>query len=67
MSRSDMRQAVQKCVAAGLVYDDKHKHPRIIQPSTGRFVTISRTPSCPHAPKNFLADVRRYLGVDVHL
>lgn len=65
MSRREMDQAVELCVAAGLVLDRTHKHPRVIQPSTGKFVSFSSTPNCSFAPRKMLRDVRRYLGVEV--
>ena len=60
-----MKKAIKSCTAAGLVYDPSRKHPRITDPKTGRFVTISNTPSCPYAAENMLRDVKKYLGVEV--
>lgn len=60
-----MKEAIKACVAAGLEYDPHHKHPRITDPKTGRSVSISNSPSCPHAYKHLLRDVRKYLGKEV--
>lgn len=61
----DMRAAIRACTDAGLRYDPAHKHPRVVHPTTGRYVTFSQTPGCPHAANQFLRDVRKYLGVTV--
>lgn len=39
-------------------------HWKVVRPGYG-VVTISQTPSDPHALKNIRADIRRYLKVDV--
>jgi hypothetical protein len=65
MSTSDMRKAIKLCREAGLVFESNHKHPRVVQPSTGEFVSFSGSPSCKDAHRNMLRDVRKYLGVDV--
>jgi hypothetical protein len=66
-TKKDMRKAIKACVAAGLVFDPDHKHPRIVDPATGKFVVLSSSPSCPHAAKNMLTDVRKILGREVHM
>lgn len=64
-ARSDLRHVIRDCVRAGLVLQHGGRHPRLVDPRSGRFVVIAGTPSCPHAYKNVLADVRRYLHVSV--
>ncbi len=66
-ARHDMRQAVRACTRAGLVYDPAHRHPRIVDPRTGRFVVLSSSPSDQHAAKNMLTDVRKVLGRVIEL
>lgn len=66
-ARHDMRKAIRACEAAGLVYDPDHRHPRIVDPATGRFVVLSSSPSCQHAAKNMLTDVRKKLGNTVEV
>lgn len=66
-ARHDMRKAIRACERAGLTYDAAHKHPRIVHPATGRFVVVSGSPSCTHAAKNMLTDVRKKLGVAIEL
>lgn len=63
----DMDRAIQACKAAGLTYDPRHKHPRVIDPATGKFVSFSNTPNCPFAHRHMLRDVRRYLGHNVRI
>jgi len=63
----DMDRAIKACVAAGLVYDRGRKHAKITYPKTGRSISVSVPPSCVHAPRNMLRDVRKYLGVKVKL
>lgn len=65
MSRKDIRKAIRACEDAGLVYEPQHSHPRVVDPKTGRYVSFSNTPNCPHAHKNMLKDVRKYLGIEV--
>jgi hypothetical protein len=60
-----MKAAIHACEAAGLTYDPNHKHPRVIDPKTGRFISFSGSPSCPHAYKHLLRDVRKYLHIEV--
>jgi hypothetical protein len=60
-----MKDAIRRCEATGLKYENGKKHPRITDPKTGRSVSISRTPSDHRAVQNMLRDVRKYLGVDV--
>ena len=67
MSIKDIRAAVKACEAAGLQCDRAHKHPRIVDPKTLKYVTFSNTPSCAHAYKNLLRDVRKYLGRRIEL
>ena len=66
-AKKQMKEAIKACQAAGLAYDPQRTHPRITDPKTGRFVTLSNTPSCPHAHKNLLSDVRKYLNIAVTL
>lgn len=60
-----MRTAIRACEAAGLRYEPQHTHPRMVDPKTNRFVSFSSSPSCPHAHKHLLRDVRKYLKVTV--
>lgn len=62
----DMRAAIKACERAGLTYDPKHKHPRIVR-ADGRYITFSNTPGDVYAHRQMLRDVRKYLGVDVKL
>lgn len=66
-ARKDMQRAVRACERAGLRYDPKHTHPRVVHPESGRFVSFSLTPSCPHAYKHLLSDVSKYLHIKVTL
>lgn len=66
-ARHDMRKAIRACERAGLVYEANHKHPRIVDPATGRYVVLSGTPSDAHAAKNMLTDVRKRLGHDIKM
>lgn len=59
-----MKAAIAACESAGLKYDPNHKHPRMTHPS-GRFISFSGSPSCPHAHKHLLRDVRKYLHIEV--
>jgi len=65
--KKDVTAVVRACQAAGLRFEPAHRHPRIVDPKTGKYVTFSKTPSCPHAYKHLLRDVRRYLGFEVSL
>lgn len=60
---NDLTRVIRDAQHAGLVYQFGGKHPRLVQPSTGRFVTISGTPRCPFACKKVRRDLRKYLGV----
>jgi hypothetical protein len=60
---TDLDQVIRRAERAGLVLEHVGKHPRIVDPRTRRFVTISGTPKCPFAHKHVLRDLRRYLGV----
>lgn len=60
-----MKAAITACEGAGLKYDPAHKHPRVVDPKSGRFVSFSSSPSCPHAHKHLLKDVRKYLHISV--
>jgi hypothetical protein len=60
---NDLTRVIRQAVHAGLKYDPGRRHPKIIDPRTGRWISISSTPRCPHAHKNVLRDLRRYLGV----
>jgi hypothetical protein len=62
-----MDRAIQACEEAGLRYSPGKKHARVVDDRTGKFVSFSRTPSCPYAYKNMLRDVKRYLGIEIRL
>lgn len=64
-ARKDMKAAIKACEAAGLIYDPQHTHPRVVDPKSRRFVSFSSSPSCPHAHKHLLKDVRKYLNIMV--
>lgn len=63
--KKDMRAAIRACEAAGPVHEPAHTHPRIVDPATGRYVSFSATPICPHAHKHLIRDVRKYLNIKV--
>ena len=62
---NDLTRVIRQCERKGLTYQHGGKHPRIVDPKSGRFVSISGTPRCPFAHKHVQRDVRRYLGVDI--
>ena len=61
------KEVIRACERAGFVYDPKHKHPRLTDPASGRFVSFSHTPSCPHWYKHLVKDIRKYLNIEVTL
>ena len=63
----DMRIVIRACEEQGLVYDPTHKHPRIVDPRSGKYVSFSATPNCPYAPRRMLRDVKHYLGIAIRL
>lgn len=64
-NKHSMREAIKRCEAAGLVYEAGKKHPKMVDPKTGKFVSFSGSPSDGNAHRQFLRDVRKYLGVDL--
>lgn len=60
-----MTEAVRRCEAAGLVLETGKKHPKMVNPRTGRSVSFSSSPSDGNAHRQFLRDVKKYLGVDL--
>jgi hypothetical protein len=62
---NDLTRIIRECERLGLKYERGRRHPKIRNPQTGRAITISSTPSCPHAHKHVIRDVRKYLGVAV--
>jgi hypothetical protein len=62
---NDLTRTIRQLERQGLVYVQGRKHSKIRDPKTGRAVAISGTPRCPHAHKNVLRDVRKYLGVEL--
>lgn len=62
-----MAEAIRRCEAAGLVYKPpvRGKHPKMLNPATGKWVSFSGSPSDGNAHRQFLRDVRKYLGVDL--
>jgi hypothetical protein len=62
-----MTLVIRECERAGLRFVHGRKHGKLIDPRTGRSIPVSSTPSCQHAHKNVLRDVRRYLGLLVLL
>ena len=65
MSRKDIAVVVRAARCRGLIYSQGRKHGRLTDPATGKFVTVSNTPSCRDAHKALIATVRRYLGIDL--
>ena len=59
----DLTRIIRTCQRQGLRFEPGRRHGKIRDPKTGRAITISSTPSCPHAFKNVTRDVRKYLGV----
>jgi len=64
---NDLTTVIRQCERAGLHFVPGRKHGKLVDPRTGRYVSISSTPSCPHAHKHVLRDVRKYLGLPVTL
>jgi hypothetical protein len=64
---NSMTLVIRECERAGLRFVHGRKHGKLVDPRTGRAIPISSTPSCPHAHKNVLRDVRKYLGLSVLL
>ena len=62
---NDLTRVIRECERHGLRYEPGRKHAKLRDPRTNRCISISGTPSCPHAHKNVLRDVRRYLGVSL--
>ena len=62
---ADITQLIRRAERAGLTYQHGRKHARIVDPKSGRFVSVSSTPSCPHAFKNIQRDLRKYLGIEL--
>lgn len=61
-----LKQVIRACEAAGLVYSRKNgNHARLTHPTTGRFVSVSVSPSDAYAYRQVLRDVKRYLGIEV--
>ena len=61
---TEVRKLLRAARRAGLVYVHGGKHLRLLNPATPeRFVTVSGTPSSPHAVQMIRADIRRTLGV----
>ena len=63
-ARHDVRKVIRAAQRLGLTVE-YGRHPRLVDPRTGRAVTFSGSPSCPHAYKHLLADLRKYLNVEV--
>lgn len=62
---NDLTRVIHECERHGLRYEAGGRHPKLRDPRTGRAIPISSTPSCPHAHKRVVRDVRRYLGVEL--
>ncbi len=62
---NDLTRVIRECERHGLRYEPGRRHPKLRDPKTGRAISISSTPSCPHAHKHVLRDVRRYLNVTI--
>lgn len=60
-----MTEAIRRCEAAGLVHSVGRKHHFMANPKTGKRVSFSSTPSDGNAHRQFLRDVKKYLGVDL--
>lgn len=66
-AKKELQAAIRACERAGLVYTHGKKHARLTDPSTGRFVSISCTPSGQYAGRAVLRDVKRYLGLTIEV
>jgi hypothetical protein len=64
-ARTDMRRLIRAAERAGLVYTRGQKHGRLTSPSSGRFISISCTPSDFNAPRRVVADLKKYLNVEL--
>lgn len=64
---NDLTAVIRKAERHGLVFVHGRKHPKLRDPKTGRAISISSTPSCPHAHKRVVRDARKYLGVELTL
>ena len=60
----DIRVLLRKAVKAGAVVERRNGHTRIICPN-GAKVTVSGSPSCPHAAKNAARELRKYGQLDL--
>ena len=60
---NDLKAVIKQAERAGLLYERGKRHPKIRDPRSGRAITLSATPSCPHAHKRVLRDLRVYLGI----
>jgi hypothetical protein len=64
---NNMTLVIRECERAGLQFVRGRKHGKLVDPRTGRCVSVSSTPSCPNAHRAVLRDVRKYLGLLVLL
>lgn len=62
---TDMKRVLRQCRRAGLQLVLGRKHHKLVDPATGRWVSVSSTASCRNAHKNVAADVRKFLGVSI--
>jgi hypothetical protein len=62
---AEIKAVIRQAMRLGLVVEHGGKHPRIRDPKSGRAIVISGTPRCPHAHKNVIRDLRKYLGVTI--
>jgi hypothetical protein len=62
---NDLTRIIRECERHGLRYEPRGRYPKLVNPTTGRSISVASTPRCPHAHKNVLRDVRKYLGVEI--
>jgi hypothetical protein len=60
----DLHKVIRAACRAGLVYS-QHRHARLTDPATGRYVSFLVTPRCPHSYKHVLKALRSRLGIEV--
>lgn len=56
----DLKQAIRDLQRRGFKTFNNGGHVRIEHPDGKKIFTCSGSPSCPHAHKNLLRDIRRY-------
>jgi hypothetical protein len=62
---NELKAVIRQAMRSGLLFEHGGKHPRLRDPKSGRAVVVSGTTRCPHAHKNVMRDLRKYLGVKI--